>query len=156
MIKVLIGLLEKQPVELEGEEPAELLGVEPSSALAVVSPVRYHLTCRLISGNVLAEGKFSYRIAGCCGRCLAEVEREVAEDRAALFFDEVEGDELDLTDAFREEALLALPLNLLCNEECPGLCPRCGCNLNETSCDCKPDDTETPPSAWSALDGLKI
>lgn len=156
MIKVSIGLLEKQPVELEGEEPAELLGVEPSSALAVVSPVRYHLTCRLISGNVLAEGEFSYRIAGCCGRCLAEVEREVLEEGVALFFDEVEGDELDLTDGFREEALLALPLNLLCDEECSGLCPRCGCNLNEKRCECAKAETQKAPSAWSALDDLKI
>ncbi|MGE4564482.1 MAG: DUF177 domain-containing protein [Victivallaceae bacterium] len=156
MIKVTISQLERQAVELEGEEPAELLGVEPTSALAVVSPVRYRLICRLVSGNVLAEGNFSYRIAGCCGRCVADVEREIGEPKAALFFDEIGGDELDLTDAFREEALLALPVNLLCDEDCRGLCPRCGCNLNEKRCDCVIEKPAEGPSAWSALDDLNI
>ncbi len=156
MLKVSIGQLEKQPVELEGEEPAELLGIEPSSALAVASPVHYHLNCRLVSGNVLAEGSLQYRISGCCGRCLAEVEQDVELDHAAIFVDEIKGDEIDLTEAFREEALMALPLNLLCSEDCHGLCPLCGCDLNQEDCSCVAENTEEAPSAWAALDDLNL
>lgn len=43
---------------------------------------------------------------------------------------------LDLAPAVREYGLLALPMQPLCREDCPGLCPRCGKNLNEGSCRC--------------------
>ncbi len=157
MIKVTLGLLEKQPVELQGEEPIEFFGIEPSSSLAVVSPLSYRLVCRLISGSVLAEGSFSYRIAGVCGRCLCDVEQEITENHCSLFFETPESDELDLTEALREETLLALPMNLVCADDCAGLCPTCGVNLNTESCDCAaPEPPPEEENPWGALDQLKL
>ena len=42
--------------------------------------------------------------------------------------------ELDITDDLRQEILLSYPVRFLCREDCRGLCPRCGTNLNERSC----------------------
>ncbi|HHW13499.1 MAG TPA: DUF177 domain-containing protein [Firmicutes bacterium] len=53
------------------------------------------------------------------------------------------GEELELTDTVREELSLALPMRNLCREECAGLCPVCGANLNQTTCDC-PRETVDP------------
>jgi uncharacterized protein len=44
---------------------------------------------------------------------------------------------IDLADDVRQTVLLALPLKHVCREDCRGLCPQCGKNLNEGSCDCK-------------------
>jgi len=44
---------------------------------------------------------------------------------------------LDLADAMREYALLELPAAPRCREDCKGLCPECGKNLNEGDCDCE-------------------
>jgi uncharacterized protein len=44
---------------------------------------------------------------------------------------------IDLSDDVRQSVLLAFPLKHVCREDCRGLCPRCGKNLNEGSCDCK-------------------
>ena len=44
---------------------------------------------------------------------------------------------IDLSDDARQTALLALPLKHLCREDCKGLCPQCGRNLNEGTCDCR-------------------
>jgi len=44
---------------------------------------------------------------------------------------------VDLSDVIREAVMLALPSKPLCDEECRGLCPNCGVNLNEESCKCK-------------------
>lgn len=49
----------------------------------------------------------------------------------------VEGMRLDLTALVREDLLLALPAKFLCREDCKGLCPICGKNLNDGSCSCK-------------------
>jgi uncharacterized protein len=65
-----------------------------------------------------------------------EPEREMAdEDLETSYYRD---DQIDLNDLLREQFYLALPMKPLCSEECRGLCPQCGTNLNEGSCDCAP------------------
>jgi uncharacterized protein len=47
------------------------------------------------------------------------------------------GEEVDLSPMVREQVLLALTERPLCREDCRGLCPRCGANLNQVSCACR-------------------
>jgi uncharacterized protein len=57
-----------------------------------------------------------------------------AEDLEFSFY---QGDEVDLTPLIREQALLALAERPLCREDCRGLCPQCGANLNDADdCGC--------------------
>jgi uncharacterized protein len=60
---------------------------------------------------------------------------------------------LDLTEAIRQYALLAVPMKPLCHEECAGLCPVCGVNLNQSSCDCP--STPADPR-WAELSKLAL
>jgi len=62
-------------------------------------------------------------------------EREIAEDDLSTAF--YENEEIDLGQMMREQFLLSLPMKPLCCEECRGLCPVCGTNLNRGACDCK-------------------
>jgi len=48
------------------------------------------------------------------------------------------GPEIDLRPDLDQEIIMALPQQPLCQETCKGLCPLCGCNLNQVSCDCEP------------------
>jgi uncharacterized protein len=53
---------------------------------------------------------------------------------------------LDVTEGVRQYAIAAAPLQPLCQEQCPGLCPQCGANLNEGSCGCaQPIDPRWEP-----------
>jgi len=61
------------------------------------------------------------------------------------------GDGLLLEDVLREQVLLALPMKTVCREECKGLCPQCGKNLNQGECVC----TRPADARWHALDGLR-
>ena len=58
---------------------------------------------------------------------------------------------LDLSEAVRQYEQAALPLRPLCREDCAGLCPVCGQNLNERRCDCTPPESE---GAWAGLAAL--
>lgn len=108
-----------------------------------------------------------------CDRCLApaalplEVEFETAfipQERAAaepenveLLVDDMgisafEGDAIDLDELVREQILLALPSRHLCREDCKGLCPDCGADLNAGHCGCARDETDP---RWAALAGWK-
>ncbi len=113
----------------------------------------------LVNGTLQAECRAA------CGRCLepfdlkwdVPVEFMVLRD---MYTDEGEGDtlviqqmrgEVDLHDALRESLLLAWPLSLVCRDDCRGICPSCGADLNRTSCEC---DTEEVDPRWAALDNI--
>ncbi len=60
---------------------------------------------------------------------------------------------LDLTEAIRQNALLAIPMKLLCREDCAGLCPNCGHNLNQGPCGCPHHGTDP---RWAGLNKLAL
>lgn len=59
--------------------------------------------------------------------------------------------EVDITAPMREALMLALPLKPLCRDDCRGLCPVCGVNRNEHTCECKVEKTD---SRWDGLRDL--
>jgi uncharacterized protein len=75
-------------------------------------------------------------------------ERAITLDETEIGYYEESG--LSLEDVVREQVLLSLPSRTLCKEDCKGLCPRCGQNLNLGACDCNP----TSDPRWNALAGL--
>jgi len=66
-----------------------------------------------------------------------ESEREIEEDDLSTAF--YENDEIDLGQLMREQFYLSLPMKPLCRDDCHGLCPGCGANLNRGTCACKRD-----------------
>lgn len=117
-------------------------------------------------------GKFGTRVEQRCARCLEPVTSELenefdllyrpakaveAGDEIAISDADAEigfytGEGLLLEDALKEQVLLALPLKVVCQEDCKGLCPHCGANRNTVSCDCK---QEVSDPRWAALAGIK-
>jgi uncharacterized protein len=63
-----------------------------------------------------------------------DVDQELERDEYMQFHD---GRQLDLSEAAREVLLLELPIAPRCREDCRGLCPRCGADLNEGPCGCR-------------------
>jgi uncharacterized protein len=64
-------------------------------------------------------------------------EREIEEDDLSTAF--YENDEIDLGQLMREQFYLSVPMKPLCQDDCRGLCPVCGTNLNRGTCECKRD-----------------
>jgi len=60
--------------------------------------------------------------------------------------------EIDFTTDLRDAILLAVPVKILCDEDCKGLCPECGQNWNHGTCDCA---TVVVTPQWEALRKLK-
>ncbi|NLI15262.1 MAG: DUF177 domain-containing protein [candidate division Zixibacteria bacterium] len=59
--------------------------------------------------------------------------------------------ELDISQRVRESIILAIPIKPLCSDDCKGLCPMCGANLNEGLCGCVPDKSD---ERWDVLKKL--
>jgi DUF177 domain-containing protein len=159
MIKISIPLLRKEELNLHGEEPASFINIGDDPVMQVASPVEYRLNAKLTGGSVLVTGKMSCDLKCTCGRCLEEFTAPFKTGNMYLYFDDIEeGLELDISDDLRQEAMLALPLSPLCSNDCKGLCPECGIDLNRETCSCAPDprDDEDEDNPWSALDDLKL
>jgi uncharacterized protein len=77
-------------------------------------------------------------------------EAEMQDKDAEIAF--YEGDGVELEDILREQVLLAVPIKTVCREECKGLCPQCGKNLNTGECQCEPVAGDP---RWDALKGLR-
>jgi uncharacterized protein len=139
------------------------------SGLELVEPLRLDLHAQTVGDGVLVRGRVTTRLGLECRRCLEPV-RVAVEDEVTLLYeplaegeeDELEGevyplpargDELDLGPALREELILRVPDFVVCSDTCRGLCPSCGANLNETTCQCVPEPETSP---WSALEKLKF
>ena len=85
------------------------------------------------------------KITGSCVRCLEKAELALSDELLYLYSLRAKGSEggemiveigafgktLDITEQVWESLVLLLPLKLLCKEDCLGLCPSCGANLNE-------------------------
>lgn len=117
------------------------------------------------TGEVVARGNIAGTLVQECRRCLERVDTEFAKELTMVFVDDADededggayalepvGEELELSNAVREEVVLAVNPFVVCKPECRGLCPQCGRNLNEESCDCTTDESDP---RWAALRELK-
>jgi uncharacterized protein len=157
-------------VSLSSEQIADAvedLGVDlANSALALSG----HL--HLQASVVQVDGELRGRLVLPCQRCLepATVPVEIrlhkiytaAADRkdrdAALDDEDVDyahhdGETVDLWPVLREDLILAVPITVLCQEDCRGLCPSCGIDRNRTSCNCQPELAQSP---FTALRSIKL
>jgi uncharacterized protein len=163
LLKSLTGTIRR--VEVDEFDPQ--LAVDPG----IVSPTRGSLKLMRTTDGILVTGTLTHEIRSECGRCLEPFTRtqqlEINEeflpvvdvntgvpipgssetDAFTLAPDHV----LDLTEAIRQLAILESPLFLLCKEECQGLCPSCGANLNVEQCGCAREGQDGAPGSFGAL-----
>ena len=153
MLRVDIRDLQRGPVKTIGElEPAdrafEGLGLDLDGPVRVTGQLQ-----ATGDGEYLWRGHIHGLIRGECRRCLTEVVDELDVDvDAAVFSTDPEAADhpdfyplseraaaVDVAEVVREELALAAqaPL-LLCREDCAGLCPKCGADLNAGPCRCQP------------------
>lgn len=147
---------------------------------APAEPLPIGIRAHLLGESIFLEGTISGELELECSRCLAcyrhplhETFRVILEPAgarvpadpegaAALARDglcleeEIEagwyrGAELDLSAFLHEVLALALPVKPLCRDDCAGLCPRCGADLNHDPCSCAEVPADSPFAALAAL-----
>jgi uncharacterized protein len=126
----------------------------------VAEPVDFDLVLENIEGGVLVQGTMAGTYSGTCRRCAkelvhlpfsfrgSELYRPVADAWEEEYV--IKEHQLDLEPMVRDTVALNLPTNPLCTDDCKGLCPACGTDLNEGSCSC---EVAIDPR-WTALKEL--
>lgn len=151
------------------EPPVEDLGEGMRSVGRVAGKVTFTNT----GLNIVTRGSFRTAVEVECARCLrvfrveiespiqeelplrsrpAELGEETCEElpeeeREPLFVDNI----FDLDELLRQSIVIAIPIKPICSEDCKGLCPHCGADLNKGQCDCPNDEAEGPFAALASL-----
>ncbi|MBN1160921.1 MAG: DUF177 domain-containing protein [Dehalococcoidales bacterium] len=135
--------------KIQGE--CHMLRTQRSILVKCLLDTEVELTCNRCLGKFLQplkikfEEEFFPTLDILSGAPLSE-----PEESSAFTIDEHHT--LDLTEAVRQYVLLAIPMKALCKQDCAGLCPTCGKNLNEGACSCPKQNTD---SRWSKLAELE-
>ena len=170
-----IAPLLKQPlgtrVELAvAESPIDPRGDNAGLLDAAIVDIDAKLHATHTNPGPFFEGAADAHVASTCARCLRPIDAPVHADFAEQYYATIPVDTgvaviaapldaktigsdftVDLTDLLREELILATPLAPLCRDDCAGLCPVCGEDLNE-----RPHGhDEAVDARWSALQALK-
>jgi uncharacterized metal-binding protein YceD (DUF177 family) len=144
-------------IPLEGEK---LAGQESAAIMKLDEPgvhfrreVSYRFFAQVQGNALLVTGTLDVPATLQCSRCLREFEQSLHVGEF-VFHQELQGEDfVDLTASMREDIILELPQRALCAEDCKGLCPQCGQDLNRGPCRCKPSRGDLH---WHALDRLKL
>ncbi len=144
----------------------------PSEVGDWTTPIHVEAHVRKIHEKIIISGRISAALLMPCSRCLTPYTERLEDDFALEYLPEpdfqdheedIELDEADLdisyytghsialNEVLREQLLLRIPLQPLCRQDCAGLCPSCGTNLNEDSCGC---DTRQRDSRLAVLEKL--
>lgn len=148
--------------EYEVDEPADVTG--SGHSVPISGSVKLTRTNR----GILAQGILKTSVPSECGRCLKQfdypltfnleeeffpvidvnsgVALEIPEEPGSFMIDEHHI--LNLDEAIRQNALLAIPMKPLCKEKCKGICQTCGKDLNRGKCGCTSQEIDP---RWSKL-----
>ena len=138
------------------DELNQRLGTGATHEFRLAQPLDVDVRYYRAGEEIYFDGSCTTAMEATCARCLEtftlplatpfefvltrapklENTQELHTDDLALSF--YEGDEIDLGPLVGEQAILALPTRAVCREDCKGLCPSCGTNLNDETCACKP------------------
>lgn len=148
-MKIVIPDIPEEGLFVELEEKISIEG------LSVSSPVKVQLAVNKAATEVMVRGSLSVELEMECSRCLKGMRQEqdllvnvvyhpadeIGSEKHGLHDDEMDmgfytGEELDLQELIREQILLSVEMKPLCSEACRGLCPKCGIDLNSSTCAC--------------------
>jgi len=157
VIQIDVSRLKNSPGEelrLSGEYQLETVQGD-GSRIYFNSPVRLDAVLVNDHGALRLSGSVEGKAGVACGRCLEIFDLPVTAELDEIYHNESQqeiqpgeewipfrGDRLDITPEVVKSIFSSMPMKLLCREDCRGLCPKCGANLNQESCDCRQDEPD--------------
>lgn len=137
------GKLEKDSIAMTGR------------TISFKEPVSYKGNIYKVDGDKLLHLDIDYEYEEACGRCLEsfatkntvvlsgklaeETDEDISDEENIILYKD---GKLDLAENIISTIILALPMKPLCDEDCKGLCPRCGTNHNVEECECVVEDVD--------------
>lgn len=180
MLNVQLDEIKDSGLSLEGEvapgEFPQLAEMVAAGEATFPEQVKYRIEISRLIDMIEVAGHIESVLELKCGRCLESYQMPFSSDFFLTYskelpeFDDddgeetelsaeemglilIEGEELELLEPLQEQLMMAMPIQPICRNECKGLCPICGCNLNTATCQCVEEKFDT---RFDALKNFKI
>ncbi len=125
-------------------------------------PVKADVLVRNRAGLVTLEADVEIEVVFNCDRCTANTTRVLTYHFEHILVPSLSGESgddyieapeysLEVEELLKDDIFLEFPVKLLCREDCRGLCPRCGKNLNDGECGCNKNEPDPRLAALKAL-----
>ena len=154
-------------VDLDDEDSLDLADGEATLAGPVTGSVRLHRT----NQGIFADGTAAVPVELECTRCLTQFVTTIEVPLREQYYPTIDvntgepvsppddelafpidrNHQLDMREAIRQNLVVAIPMRTLCREDCAGLCPQCGHDLNLGTCNCELEPADTRFAALKAL-----
>ena len=162
-MRITVEELELHPIVVSQTFTAGALDYHGTS-FRQAAPLKVDAVAELVGSEIHIRGRVRTSLEACCDRCLGSVAIPVERD-FDLFYrpvstiaraEEVElpkdeldigffsGNGIELADVVTEQVILSVPMKVICQSDCRGLCPVCGANLNLEKCGCLPTPENSP------------
>lgn len=149
--RIYIDQIPQDGLHCEGEIPPEDLDLDDGEFVESDFPLKYSVDASVVSDELLVFGSISVDLRMRCSRCAVMFPVTVAvNDYSFNLHVDKTLEYADLTEDMREATILAFSSYPVCSEDCRGLCPQCGANLNEGECKCRPPGD----IRWDGLDSV--
>ncbi|MDD2319774.1 MAG: DUF177 domain-containing protein [Geobacteraceae bacterium] len=176
-MRIKVEWVSEAPVVLSGQEPVAdypaLVAVQEAGECTFLEPLQLDFTVEKEFNHIRVSGRVATRVQLACCRCLVDYETDLVanftvfyskasdmpvEEEVALTDEDLvsapyDGDFIDFTSEIEAQVLLEIPYKPLCNEECKGICSKCGADLNSGECGC---DRSGSGLAFSALKNFTV
>ena len=114
------------------------------------------------AGMIELHSSVDYVLETRCARCLKDLslpkKLDIFQRLAFDLQDEenddillIEGFELDVDEILTEQIIFSVDMSYLCSEDCRGLCPKCGTDLNRTDCGCEKEEVDERLAALKSI-----
>lgn len=178
-MKLVVDHIQEKPFPLRIEESAGLFPVlsrmQADGECTFTGPVLGDIIAAKEYDHLRVTGRVSTQVSLVCSRCIATYEAGIGSSFTIIYRkgtsqendqeEETElsdqdlisatysGNEIDLTHEIEEQVAMEIPIKPLCNENCKGLCPVCGIDLNHATCNCS---SKQSSFKFSALKDFKV
>ncbi|MGF7185125.1 uncharacterized protein GGQ84_001211 [Desulfitispora alkaliphila] len=131
--------------------------IDEGETINLSDNLKINLLAKNTGSEILVSGKIETALKMMCGRCLTETDCPIDIDFEEIFVhkskaeyidnsdDDIiffEGNNIHLDQIVAKNIILNMPIRTFCDEECKGICPQCGINLNEEKCSCVQDNID--------------
>lgn len=150
----LTGIFDNSVLHVEFDESVEIDLSDVDKA--ILNPVHVKGSIYSTGDEFFLDGKLFYKYTESCARCLTEVEGEIETEISGKISEDEESKleesdekliayhngEIFLDEIISDAILLSMPMRIICRDDCKGLCPKCGKDLNKEECICQDDDID--------------
>lgn len=166
MLTINVATLGEGQSKFEADVPVEDIDLADSNEFN--NPIHVLHDINKVGDEIFIKSSLSTKVDLICDVCLDDFATDVNEQVDIILTkdtDLVEREEedvylysdaapkIDITDSVRQTLLLAIPFKKVCREDCKGLCPQCGVNLNHEQCSCTHERIDP---RWSGLKNISF